>query len=216
MKAVFFDWDGTLVDSIPLLFAAHNYTREKMGHTPWTKEEYRGAIVSSTREIYPKIFGYRAQEAQDILYAYIHENHLQQMRVLEGAKDLIEFLANKKIPMGIVSNKRHDVLRREVEYLEWQPYFGVYNGAGVAAKDKPSGVPLLYAIDQFPHPLKIENVLYVGDTESDLGCAQDAGCPVAYVRQELYDPKLVAAYNPVYVVNDLNELKKKLIEWLEI
>ncbi len=214
MKAIFFDWDGTLVDSIPLLFSAHNYTREKMGHAPWTKEEYRAAMVSSTREIYPVLYGERAQEAQDVLYAFILENHLNHLEVLEGARELIEFLGEKNIPMGIVSNKRHDVLRREVEHLGWQKYFGVYNGAGVAAKDKPSGVPLIYALEQFPHKVDIQDVLYVGDTESDLGCAQDAGCPVVYIRQELFRPELVEQYKPTYVVDDLAELKGTLMAHL--
>jgi phosphoglycolate phosphatase len=216
MKAIFFDWDGTLVDSIPLLFSAHNYTREKMGHAPWTKEEYRAAMVSSTREIYPVLYGDKAQEAQDILYAFILENHLKHLEVLEGARELIEFLGARNAPMGIVSNKRHDVLRREVEHLGWQKYFGVYNGAGVAAKDKPSGAPLLFALNQFPHKVDIKDVLYVGDTESDLGCARDAGCEAVYIRQELFKPELVKQYKPAYVVDDLAALKNVLINYLEM
>lgn len=211
MKAVFFDWDGTLVDSIPLLFSAHNHVRNAMGKDAWTRDEYRAAMLSSTREIYPKIYGADAQKAQDMLYAFIFENHLKELHILDGAKQVVESLAALNIPMGVVSNKRDDVIKREIEHLGWNKFFQVYNGAGVAAKDKPSGAPLLHGIAQHPQNLTINDIVYVGDTESDLGCAQDAGCPCIYIKGELFKPELVAQYRPLHVVNDLHELKNVLI-----
>ena len=215
MKAVFFDWDGTLVDSLPLLFASHNHVREQFGFVPWTREEYARAIVHSTRELYPQIYGAQSQAAQDMLYAYIKDNHLQQLELLDGAEDLMEHLHKAGVPMGVVSNKRHDVLIREVEHLGWQKYFGIYNGAGVAALDKPSGVPLIHALAQYPGGLSIKDIIYVGDTESDLNCAREAGCPVIYIKQALFSEELIEKYKPAYVVENLSELKQKLIEFLE-
>ena len=49
MKSVFFDWDGTLVDSIPLLFAAHNHVRVAMGLETWSQQEYFQLDRKSTR-----------------------------------------------------------------------------------------------------------------------------------------------------------------------
>lgn len=214
MKGVFFDWDGTLVDSLPLLFAAHNHVREAMGLMKWTQDEYAKAIVYSTRELYPKIYFERAQEAQDRLYAYITENHIKEMKVLEGAEDIVEYLVKHDVPIGIVSNKRHDVLRREVEHLGWHTHFDVYNGAGVAKFDKPSGEPLLHALREHTSGVGIEDVIYVGDTESDLSCAKEAGCPVIFIRHGKNAEALIAQYKPAYVVDTLAELKQKLIEIL--
>lgn len=214
-KAVFFDWDGTLVDSLPLLYASHNHVRAVLGYPLWSPEEYRQAIVYSTRELYPTLYADRAGEAQDILYTYIKDNHLQALELLDGAHDLIDTLFNAGVTMGVVSNKRHDILRREVEHLGWDKYFVVYNGAGVAKADKPSGEPLLYALQEHAEGLIPSDVIYIGDTESDLGCAEGAGCPVAFIRHgktEL-DP-LISRYNPAYVVDTLPELKKILMDVL--
>lgn len=211
-KAVFFDWDGTLVDSLPLLYASHNHVREKLGFPLWSMEEYLDALVFSTRELYPRLYGERAQEGQDLLYSYIIENHLQQITLLEGAEDVLKALQERGIPMGLVSNKRNDVLRREVEHLGWEKYFDIYMGAGVAKKDKPSGEPLIYALGLHPRGLTIDQIIYVGDTESDLSCAKEAGCPVAFIRHTRKGQELIEKYRPAYVVNDLHELKDVLIK----
>lgn len=212
MKGVFFDWDGTLVDSLPLLFAAHNHVRGELGYPLWTRDEYAKAIVYSTRELYPKLYGDRAQEAQDKLYGYIKENHIREMKILEGAPEVVEYLSCHNVPIGIVSNKRHDVLQAEVEHLGWQAHFGVYQGAGVAKLDKPSGEPLLHALRQHTSGLGIGDIIYVGDTESDLSCAREAGCPCIFIRHGNGHEELISSYKPAYVVDTLAELKERLIE----
>ncbi len=214
MKSVFFDWDGTLVDSLSLLFSAHNHVRETLGYPLWTREEYAKALVYSTRELYPKLYAERALEAQEMLYAFIHANHLKHLRLIDGAKELLEAVVATGAPMGLVSNKRNDVLRREVEHLGWEKYFDVYLGAGVAEKDKPSGAPLLYALAHHSAKPQIEHVLYVGDTESDLGCAQDAGCKVAFLMHEPHRHDLVAKYAPAYTAHNLADLKDRIMEYL--
>lgn len=215
MKSVFFDWDGTLVDSLPMLFQAHNHVREQFGFPLWSREEYLKALLHSTRELYPKIYGDRALEGQELLYAFIKENHLQQLRLLDGAEDLLMAIADRGVPMGLVSNKRDDVLRREVEHLGWQKYFDIYMGAGVAKLDKPSGAPLLYALERHSKRPAIEHVLYVGDTESDLACAADAGCKVAFLMHEPYREDLVAKYSPAYTAKNHEELKAHILDFLK-
>lgn len=213
-KGVFFDWDGTLVDSLPLLFAAHNHVRAEMGLPLWTREEYAEAIVSSTRELYPKIYGDKAQAAQDMLYAYVYDNHLQQLALIDGAAELMKWLFGLGVPMGLVSNKRHDILQREVEHLGWQKYFGVYNGAGAAPQDKPSGVPLLHALSQHSSGLAVSDIVYVGDTESDLACAAEAGCPVIFIQHPPIREGLVEKYRPSHVVTDLAGVRNALMAHL--
>lgn len=214
-KAVFFDWDGTLVDSLPMLHKAHNFVRESFGVPLWSREEYTKHMLHSTRELYPTIYGERAQEGIDLLYGYITDNHLQQLSLIDGAESVLQLLQERGVPMGLVSNKRNDVLVREVEHLGWQKYFDVYMGAGVAKKDKPSGEPLIHALGLHPHGLTIDNILYVGDTESDLSCATEAGCPVAFIVHPPVRTDLIEKYMPRYVVNNLEELKEKLIEYLD-
>ncbi len=215
MKSIFFDWDGTLVDSIPLLFAAHNYVRVEMGLAPWSQQEYFQFILYSTRELYPKIYGKDAVKAQEMLYKYISDNHLQNLQTIDGAEDILIELLGRGVPMGIVSNKRHDALEREIKHLGWDKYFGCWVGAGEAARDKPEADPLILALSRHSVPLDIKNVLYVGDMESDLGCAAKAGCACAFLTHQPTTGDLVGRYKPAYTAANLSELKEKLIRFLD-
>ncbi len=213
-KAVFFDWDGTLVDSLTLLITAHNHVRAAYGLPLWSKEEFFGAVTYSSRELYPKIYGENSDAAQAMLFSYIKEHHLDHVSIMDGAKDLIEDLKARGIPMAVISNKRNDILVREVEHFGWQDYFGVYMGAGIAAKDKPSGEPLRYALSKHPVSLTMADLIYVGDTETDLRTCQDAGVTCAYIRQEGRSEGLIDVYQPAIVVDNLQELREKLAGFL--
>jgi phosphoglycolate phosphatase len=119
-------------------------------------------------------------------------------------------LRARGIPMAVISNKRNDILVREVEHLGWQDYFGVYMGAGIAAKDKPSGEPIHYALSKHPVSLALEDLVYVGDTETDLKTCLDAGVSCAYIKQEGRSEGLVDLYQPMIVVDNVFELAEKL------
>src|SRR5690606_36635590 len=113
-------------------------------------------------------------EAQAMLFAYIKEHHLKHVTVMDGAVELLDMISEMDIPMAVISNKRDEILRREVETFGWQKYFGVYMGAGVAIKDKPSAAPIFHALAHHSAKPVLEQLIYVGDTETDLKAAAEA------------------------------------------
>lgn len=207
-KAIIFDWDGTLVDTCGLILDAHNHVRSYMGEKPWTMDDFMGRPSQSAREYYPKIYGNRSDEAQKILYAYVEEHHLTYLKPMKFSEEVLTFIDEKKIPIGIVSNKRHDTLKTEIKAMGWEQYFQSVVGAGHAEKDKPSPDPLLLAIRKINASISPDDILYIGDTETDLLCAQNAKCPVALVQTEKPRPDLVEKYAPLHVWNDLSPLKE--------
>ncbi len=160
----------------------------------------------SARELYPRIYGDKAQEAMDTLYGFVMESHLQHLNVLPGAEDLIRFISASGIPVGLVSNKRHAVLIREVEHLGWHEFFFCVIGAGVAARDKPWADPVLLALEKAADPLGPENVWFVGDTETDLLAAKAAGCPEVLITHGKDKTALIEAHNPFIVADDCYSL----------
>lgn len=202
-KAIIFDWDGTLVDTCGLILDAHNHVRTYMGHETWTMDDFLGRASKSAREYYPEVYGERSDEAQRVLYEYVAEHHLNYLKLMDHAEELLIALKNRNIPLGIVSNKRHDFLLKEVSVTKLESYFDVVIGAGYTDEDKPSPEPLLFALSKIDVNLKPSEILYVGDTETDLMCAQNTKCPVAFVQTDKPRPDLVDKYKPDFVWNDL-------------
>lgn len=198
-KAIIFDWDGTLVDTCGLILKAHNHVRETFGVPLWTMEDFLGTASKSAREYYPEVYGERSDEAQTVLYDYVEEHHINMMKPMESAKALIDFIKNEtNMQIGVVSNKRHKTLLKEAHHLGWFEDFECFVGAGIAAKDKPSADPLLMGMADISDALTPDNVLYIGDTETDLLTAKNTGCDIVFIQSDSPRPDLIDKYAPLY------------------
>jgi len=210
-KIILFDWDGTLVDTCDVILECHNHVRGAMGFAPWSKEDLfeRNGTSQSTRELYPEIYGDKTEEAIAMLNAYVDKVHLDYVRVMSGAQQLLDYIRTLTIPMGLVSNKRHAALVKEVEYLKWDHYFLSIVGAGRADKDKPSATPLKFAADAIDPSIDPSEIIYIGDSETDLKSAQNFGCSRALIDWGKDKTPLVEQYAPCHALSSLDDLIEK-------
>ena len=182
-RAILFDWDNTLVDTWGVIHRALATTLEAMGHEPWSFEETRQRVRASARDSFPALFGDRAEEAMAIFYGTFEAEHLTELQARPGAQDMLTRLAEAGLLLGVVSNKRGYLLRREAEHLGWTSRFHRLVGADDAQRDKPA----VEAVD-----LALEGsglargpaVWFVGDTDIDMHCATRAGCLPVLLRPE--------------------------------
>jgi phosphoglycolate phosphatase len=183
-KAILFDWDNTLVDSWAVIHHAMATTFEALGRRPWTLEETRRKVRKSARDAFPELFGDRAAEATEVFYRTYEADHLKRLRALPGAGEMLEALARAGGPLlGVVSNKRGGLLRREAAALGWDRHFGPLVGAMDAARDKPAPEVVDFALAGSGIAAGPE-VWFVGDTDIDLLCARNSGCTAVLVRAE--------------------------------
>ncbi|MEX2455329.1 MAG: HAD family hydrolase [Rhodospirillaceae bacterium] len=175
-KAVLFDWDGTLVNSWPIIHESMNRTLEAMGHAPWSLDETLGRVRKSLREAFPELFGDRWEDARDVFYAAYREVHLERIERIDGAEELIAALHALGCHLGVVSNKSGGHLRTESTHLGWDRYFaGFLVGATDAPNDKPALDPVYMAL----RGTGIDpcgDVWFVGDTWVDIACGRAGKC----------------------------------------
>lgn len=174
-RAVLFDWDNTLAENWACVVAAYNDTRMAFGHEPISMEDSYRHIQSSLRDAFPRLFGDQVDRARKHFADAFERNHLQGLRPLHGARDLLNCLEKKGIHRAIVSNKTGRFLRAELAHLEWTHLFAAAVGAGDAAHDKPSAAAVQAALSPIgiaPGP----DVWLVGDAPVDIDCARAAGC----------------------------------------
>lgn len=198
-KAVLFDWDNTLIDSWHAIQDAQNFTLSAFGLPTWSIEETRERVRGSMRDSFPVLFGDRWREAGEVFYKRFAERHMQTLVPVPGAAELLEELASSGIYLGVVSNKKGDYLRKEVEHLGWSRFFTRVVGAFDAACDKPAADPIYLALDASGLEAG-EAVWLVGDSDVDIECAGRGGCYSVLVRAEPPQPGEFGTFQPCLYV----------------
>lgn len=180
-RAVIFDWDNTLVDSWECIRESYNRTFRHFGMAEWSLEETQARVAASMRDSFPAMFGERWPEARDVFTSSFAAIHVDYLKPLPGAGELLERLRARNLLLAVVSNKRGSFLRKEAEIIGWSSHFATLVGADDAAADKPDAAPVHLALAGSgvePGP----EVWFVGDSPIDVQCAVNAGCTPILMR----------------------------------
>lgn len=181
-KGIFFDLDGTLLDTLGDLAAGVNHVLSTMGYPIRTKEEIRsfigdGFAMLLKRSCPPNTPDFDMEKAFDEFVNYCSEHLFDTTRPYGGITELVDELFDMGIPMAVVSNKRDEPVKRLIDH-----FFGekikIALGERGGNTRKPSPVLCLEAAQLLG--LDPSEVLYVGDSPSDVQTAINAGMvPVA-------------------------------------
>lgn len=204
--AIFFDWDGTLIDGFDVIVNALNTARVTFDLPSLTREEASSGIRKTSKDSFPEIFGSNALRAEEVFYTYVREHHLRDIRKMDGADELLTLLYKKGIPMGIISNKLHEVLGYEIEHMGWSKYFTSWMGAGVMENDKPAPDPLIQSAYDIGMTPDIYELWYIGDTETDMQAAKAAKFTPVFIAHGLGKRDIVTEYQPALTVSDTRDL----------
>jgi HAD superfamily hydrolase (TIGR01549 family) len=174
MDAIVFDWDGTLIDSLPAIFIANQRVLAEHG-LPFDEERYRAAYVPDWRLMYQRL-GVPDQHLDSIggrwleLYRQIDEAGL-----LPGAADSLRRLSRAGFVMGLVTAGDRDVVEDQlVRYgLGDLLPVRVFGTDPIASKPHPD--PLLLALRQLGRIERIATARYVGDVPDDMRMARAVG-----------------------------------------
>lgn len=202
-RAILFDWDNTLVDNWGAIHASINRTLTAMGHQPWTLEETRIKVARSLRDSFPILFGDRWKEARKIFYDSFEAVHLDVLKPLPGAADMLAALKDRGLYLAVVSNKTGRYLRSESDRLGWSKFFSRLVGATDASADKPAVEPVELALDGSGIARSGE-VWFVGDGAIDMECAINAQLTPIFFGQKNTLP--MHAPQPAWVCPDCDSV----------
>lgn len=176
-SAVFFDLDGTLLDTLGDLTAAVNHVLEVLGYPIRTKEEIRsfigdGFALLIKRACPPDTDPGDIEKAYRIFAEY-YSLHIADTTVpYDGISALVDRLYDEEYTMAVVSNKRDDAVKFLVN-----KFFGnkisVSLGERGGNTRKPSPTLCFEAAETLG--VSCNSVLYVGDSPSDIQTAINAG-----------------------------------------
>lgn len=182
-KAVLFDLDGTLLDTLADLADSANCALRALGFPEHPPEAYKyfigDGMETLVQRVLPKGHGNArtAAECAVLMRREYAERWAATTRPYEGVAELLDALAARKIAMAVLSNKPDDFTKLCVARLlsRWQ--FAEVLGAGPLLPRKPDPTGAREIARRLGLPPS--EILYLGDTNTDMQTAVAAGmCPV--------------------------------------
>ena len=171
LKAVLFDWDNTIVDNQHLISRAKHNLFERMDmEYPKELSHYAASRKNLLRAYFPENINKANAIFEQELEKFSHDDLVLFPEILET----INILKERNLLVGVVSNKRSDLLRKEIEYFDLTNTLDVVVGSGDTEYDKPHPQPLIYASSCLSMELK--NILFIGDSIIDFTSASSAEC----------------------------------------
>ena len=159
-----FDFDGTLVDSYPLIEQAFAHVMR----THQLSDAARQLFRQSRGLPLPEQMKLIAPDAWEELVCTYREadSRLGHAKVFRGIPTLMRNLRREGVRMGVVSCKRRVLVEAELEATQLKAYFDVIIGFEDVTPPKPAPEPLLAAISRLG--VTRATTLYVGDSPVDL------------------------------------------------
>lgn len=203
--AVLFDWDNTLVDTQDNIFNAIKHTIDLMGYRDKTASRNSH---ESRKDYLISLFGDQWKKANEIYQKYLNNSVLQNITLNPEVEKMLKTLKSYNVYLAIVSNKKNTSLYKEVSHFKLDCYFNKIVGSGDTTEDKPSSLPLLFALEESMLPIGKENVFFVGDSITDVLCAKNANClPIVYNQ-------LISSYEDLIYFQCFDKLTEFVIQYL--
>ncbi len=177
LDAVLFDLDGTLVDSAPDLVATVGWLRqahslEPIELTGLAPLASRGAIGLIEAGFADRPDLDRGMLREQFLAHYA--DHLWvDSRPYAGVAELLDALAERDVPIAIVTNKPTLLAEALIAAAGWQERFGALIGAGCTAQVKPHPAPVLEACRRLS--VLPTDACMIGDDRRDVEAGRRAG-----------------------------------------
>ncbi|VVD95816.1 Phosphoglycolate phosphatase [Pandoraea soli] len=178
VRAVLFDLDGTLADTALDLVAAVNKVRTDRGLAPGPFETLRLQASHGARGLIGSAFGVAPEDAafpslRDAFLANYEAALCVQSRLFDGIPALLEALAARGMPWGIVTNKAARLTDPLVELLGLAEGAACVVSGDTTPHSKPHPAPLLYAAERIG--IAPGRIVYVGDDLRDIQAGKAAG-----------------------------------------
>lgn len=214
LRAVVFDLDGTLLDTVRDLGAAANATLHHFGLPEHPLEAYRNFIGNGLLTLYRRAAPADTDEAtvtalRDYGRDYYREHCTALTRVYPGVEALLHALAAKGLALGMVTNKTEGTARRVMAHYFPDVTFRFLWGNDGVRPLKPApdaGIQLMQLLGLAP-----EQVAFVGDSDTDMAFASALGfraCGAAWG----YRPREVLAANGAeFLLDSAAELQSLLL-----
>ena len=175
IKGIIFDFDGTLANTLPVIFACYDYSTEKVLGKKADRAPFIETFGLPLKICLTKVFGEETgSRICDEYRAYQELHHDELIQSFPKVKETLEQLQQMQIPMAVVTSKTTATCLRGARCLGIDSYFVTVIGSDIVKHPKPDAEPTRMALERLG--MRPEETLCVGDAPFDIMSGKAAGC----------------------------------------
>ena len=206
VRAVLFDWDGTLVDSSQASVRAYAEMFAALG-IRWRRGDMERHYSPDWHRVY-RAAGLRKSRWKEADELWRRAYARQRPALLPGARRALNRLG-RRYALALVTSGSRERVSAELARFHLASAFAVRVCGEDAARRKPHPAPLLLAMRRLRLPA--EACLYAGDAPEDVAMARRAGVRVVAIRSAFSTERRLRAAHPEALLRSIEELPR----WLE-
>lgn len=174
MKAVIFDCDGTVADTLPLIFHCFRKVFRKHAGRELTDEEIVFMFGPHEADILRQnLPAESVKHAIEDFYSEYTTHHAQLVQNDQAIVRLLRQLSRQGYKLGIVTGKARRSAELSLDYLQLKELFDVIITGDDVQEPKPHPEGILLALQRLGVP--VSEAVYVGDSNADILAAKAAG-----------------------------------------
>ena len=207
-KAIVFDLDGTLLDTLTDLAASTNYALRSCGMPEHSIDDVRrfvgnGVCMLMTRAVPDGENNPRFDEAFSVFRQHYMQHCLDTTCPYPGIMEALARLKEKGMMLAIVSNKMQ-VATEELRQHFFSQYIDVAIGESAAIRKKPAPDTVNEALRLLG--ISHDEAIYVGDSDVDIDTARAAMMPCASVLWGFRDRQFLLNHGATRLLSSPEEL----------
>lgn len=214
-KLIIFDWDGTLMDSVPRIVSSMQAAAEDIGLRDASPKEIRDIIGLSLdtalMQLWPELSEVGIQEMQQAYGRHFLAQSTQPMPFFADAMPLLSWLKShpSKPLLAVATGKKRQGLNRILSEYNLLDYFDATR-CGDESHSKPNPQMLEYLLQTLD--ILPEQALMIGDTDYDMHMAHAANVDCVAVSYGAHAYSRLQASNPTMLCDSISQVR----QWLDI
>ncbi len=220
-QLLMFDFDGTLIDSVPDLADATNAMLQQLGKSTYSLDTIKkwvgngaGMLVeralSGSVEIHDNLLAADVEQAVSLFYEAYAAHDSSKTTVYPDVDSGLRQLKEAGYTLALVTNKPIRFVPEILDSLNWTPLFDMVLGGDSLPVKKPDPAPLLHVCET----LKFERAqaVMIGDSINDIYAGQQANIDTIGLSYGYNYGKDISESNPNLIFNNFADLIEFLLK----
>lgn len=212
-KAVIFDLDGTLTDTITAISYFGNKALGENGFDPISPDVYKYLVGDGRNVLIHRMLKEHNADTDEnfekvgkLYDEYYEADPLYKTDAYEGIREAIIEMRGRGIKTAVCSNKPNNVAQDVIAKIFGDGYFDYVYGETEGIPTKPDAAPALMAAKALG--LSPEECIFTGDTKVDMATAKNANMTAIGVLWGFRDYDELKNSGADYIIEHPSEYKK--------